>query len=464
MALRKGPRSFRELKSSHQGRPEPGSGVQLNWPALTSALSSCRLDDSLGRVEEVTGFLVLASGLSVRIGEVCRLVPGDGRIDSGVLAEVVAFREGRVLMLPFGDTQGLGPGALVTPTGHLPQAKVGNGLLGRIIDGMGRPLDRKGEIFETDTRDLYAQPPDPLCRKPISRVLDIGVRAVDGLLTCGQGQRVGIFSGAGVGKSTLLGMIARNTSADVNVIALIGERGSEVRRFIENALGPAGLARSVVVVVTSAEPAMLRRRGAFLATTIAEWFRDRGSNVLLMMDSLTRFAHAQRDVGLATGETASSRGYTPSVFSALPQLLERSGTSDQGSITGLYTVLVEGDDINEPVSDTARGLLDGHIVLSRELAQRGWFPAIDVLDSVSRSMMDLVSLEHAARADKVRAYLAAFKEVEDLVNMGEYERGANLLADEAIDRRKEVMQYLGQTVSDSCGFGSSQEQLRTLTR
>ncbi|MBI3890069.1 MAG: FliI/YscN family ATPase [Candidatus Wallbacteria bacterium] len=446
------------------GSGEPGELLRVNWTALASSLRSCRLDRSLGRVDEVVGSLVKAIGPKVRIGEMCELLPNDGRPGVSVRAEVVAFRDGKALLMPYGDLRGLGPGALVAPTGSLHSVKAGERLLGRVIGGLGEPLDGKGEIAFDCQYPLYAPPPDPLSRTPIDTVLPLGVRALDGLLTCGRGQRIGIFSGSGVGKSTLLGMIARNTAADVNVIALIGERGCEVRKFIDQNLGPKGLERSVVVVVPSAAPAMLRTRAAFKAMAIAEYFRDRGGHVLLMMDSLTRFAWALREVGLAAGEAATARGFTPSVFSVLPQLLERSGTAAAGSITGLFTVLVEGDDFNEPVSDTVRGLLDGHVVLSRTLAQKGWFPAIDVPASVSRLMQDVVPGHQQRRANCLRSMLTAHAEVEDLVNMGEYRQGANPDADLAMARQEELRGFLQQDVSESAPYEQTCSQLDRVTR
>ncbi len=442
----------------------PANGIRLNWHSLAASVRGARIDRPLGRVDEVVGCLVKAILPKVRIGEVCDLLPADDRTGAGVQAEVVSFRDDRALLMPYGDLRGLGPGALVAPRGRQHTVGVGEPLLGRVIGGLGEPKDGKGPTHAGERYPLYAQPPEPLGREPINTVLPLGVRTIDGMLTVGRGQRVGIFSGSGVGKSTLLGMIARNTAADVNVIALIGERGCEVRKFVEKSLGSAGLARSVVVVVDGAAPAMLRVRAAFKAMAIAEYFRDRGQNVLLMMDSLTRFAHALREVWLAAGEAPTSRGYTPSVFSTLPQLLERSGTSDRGSITGLFTVLVEGDDMNEPVADTVRGLLDGHIVLSRTLAQKGWFPAVDVPASVSRSMNDIVDREHERRASRMRGMLAAHAEVEDLVNMGEYQPGSNPEADAALERFTEVRSFLQQDVSESSPFTETCARLAAVTR
>jgi flagellum-specific ATP synthase len=460
-------RSGKFARARPRSAPEPRADADricLNWRALRAAVESCPLDRPLGRVHEVVGSLVKADGPCVPIGEVCELLSPEAGPGPGVPAEVVAFRDGKVLLLPYGEIRGLGPGALVAPTGTQHRVRVGEGLLGRVVGGLGEPLDEKGEVVTQAIYPLYAPPPDPLKRTPIDTVLPLGVRALDGMLTVGRGQRMGIFSGSGVGKSTLMGMIARNTDADVNVIALVGERGWEVRKFIDQSLGEEGLARSVVVAVPGSAPAMLRARGAFKAMAIAEYFRDQGKHVLLMMDSLTRFAHALREAGLAAGETASARGFTPSVFSVLPQLLERSGTSERGSITGLFTVLVEGDDFNEPVSDAARGLLDGHVVLSRALAQRGWFPAIDVAGSVSRLMTDLVDETQLAGAQRVRSMLAAHAEVEDLVNMGEYDFGSNPEADLALERYHELKGFLQQDLSDSASFDDTCERLEEVSR
>ncbi|MBI2943119.1 MAG: FliI/YscN family ATPase [Candidatus Wallbacteria bacterium] len=454
----------RRAASPAAGSALAGQPIRINWGALASSLGSCPIDRPLGRVDEVVGSLVKAVGPKVRIGEMCELIPSDERPGVSVRAEVVAFRDGKALLMPYGDLRGLGPGSLVAPTGSLHSVKVGERLLGRVIGGLGEPLDEGGDVAFDGHYPLYAAPPEPLRRTAIDTVLPLGVRALDGLLTCGRGQRIGIFSGSGVGKSTLLGMIARNTAADVNVIALIGERGCEVKKFIDQSLGPAGLARSVVIVVPSSAPAMLRTRAAFKAMAIAEYFRDRGGHVLLMMDSLTRFAWALRDVGLAAGEAATARGFTPSVFSVLPQLLERSGTSLQGSITGLFTVLVEGDDLNEPVSDTVRGLLDGHVILSRSLAQKGWFPAIDVPASVSRLMKDIVGPQQQLRANRIRSMLTAHAEVEDLVNMGEYRRGANPDADLALERFGELRGFLQQDVGEQARWDDTRSRLDQVTR
>jgi flagellum-specific ATP synthase len=383
----------------------------------------------------------------MRIGDLCYLSAGPGQ--ARVPAEVVGFRGDRLLLMPLGSMDGIGPGSLVQPTFQPHRVRAHSQLLGRVVNGMGQPIDGGEPIVEGDWLPLTASPPGPLERRRISEPLGTGVRAIDGLITCGKGQRVGIMSGSGVGKSKLMGMIARNTTADINVIALIGERGREVRDFIEDDLGPEGLARSVVVVATSDEPALLRIKGAFAATAIAEWFRGQGADVLLLMDSVTRFAMAQREVGLAVGEPPTTRGYPPSVYALLPRLLERAGTSPEGSITGLYTVLVEADDLNDPVGDAVRSILDGHIALSRGLASRGHFPAIDVLESISRVMIDVTSAEHRALATEFRRVLATYRDAEDLVNIGAYAEGSNPAIDRALRLMPKMRTFLQQQLDES---------------
>ncbi len=410
-----------------------------------------------GRVTQVVGVLVESHGPAARIGEICEIY--HSRNAGPLLAEVVGFREDRALLMPFGNLSEVGLGNEVVATGSPLKVRVGQSLLGRVLDGLGRPLDGKGPLdFEAEV-SVLGSPPHPLSRRRIKEPLAVGVRALDGLLTLGSGQRVGIFAGSGVGKSTLLGMIARNTAADVNVIALIGERGREVRDFLEKDLGEAGLRRSVVVVATSDQVAVARLRGAQVASSIAEYFRDCGLNVMLMMDSVTRVAWAQREIGLATGEPPTTRGYTPSVFAVLPSLLERSGTSDTGSITGLYTVLVEGDDMNEPVADTVRGILDGHIVLSRALAAQNHYPAIDVLASVSRLMPEVASDEHKEAAGTMRDVLSTYKSAEDLINIGAYADGSNPKIDYAKSKIDEVNAFLKQSVDDPAPFATTVDSL-----
>jgi flagellar protein export ATPase FliI len=397
-----------------------------------------------GRVKEVIGLVVKAAVPDVWIGELCLVYNSRSRFP--VKAEVVGFQGGDVLLMPLGDLQNVGPQSEVVPTGKGLTVKVGPQLLGRVLNGVGEPMDtrQRGPLEGGEECSVYSHPPDPLSRQRVTRPLSIGVRAIDSLLTCGEGQRIGLFAAAGVGKSTLLGMIARNTEADVNVIALIGERGREVRDFMEQDLGEEGLKRSVVVCATSNEPSLVRLKGAYVATAIAEHFRDQGKKVVLMMDSVTRFARAQREVGLACGEPPTRGGYTPSVFAELPKLLERSGNSDKGSITAFYTVLVAGDDMNEPVADEVRSILDGHIILSRELAVQGHYPAIDPLQSVSRVMSTVASAAHCRVATQVRDVLATYEKQKDLILLGAYQRGSDAKVDFAIDHIEAVQAFLKQ--------------------
>lgn len=403
-----------------------------------------------GKVTKVVGLTIESEGPEVSIGELCRI--RTVRNNDEIISEVVGFRDSRVLLMPLGDMSGIGPGATVIATGDSLNVAVGKNLVGRVLDGLGNPIDDKGPLDIEKYYPVNQKPPHPLTRKRISRPLSLGIKAVDGLLTVGKGQRMGIFAGSGVGKSTLVGMIARNTKADINVIALIGERGREVREFIEKDLKEEGLSRSVVVVATSDQPALIRLKGALLATAIAEYFRDQNKDVLLMMDSLTRFAMAQREIGLAIGEPPVSRGYTPSVFATFPKLLERSGNSEKGSITGLYTVLVDGDDMNEPVTDAARGILDGHIVLSRALANRNQYPAIDVLASISRVMSDVTTPEHRKISNEIKKAMAIYKDSEDLINIGAYVRGSSDKIDYAISVIDNIIGFLEQGTHDSYSY------------
>ena len=417
-----------------------------------------------GRVNQLIGLVVESKGPEAGIGERCEiLLPGHRTGRPPLQAEVVGFREGRTLLMPLGDAAGVGPGQTVVATGTAVQVGVGDALLGRVLDGLGRPLDGLGLPALEGRRSIDARPPDVLLRPNIRSPLALGVRAIDTLMPCGTGQRMGIFAGSGVGKSTLMGMMARGSSADVNVIALVGERGREVREFIEHDLGPEGLARSVVVVATSDQPALVRIKAAFVATTIAEFFRDRGADVLLMMDSVTRLAIAQREVGLAIGEPPATRGYTPSVFALLPRLLERAGTSPVGSITALYTVLVEGDDMNEPVADAVRSILDGHIVLSRDLAHRHHYPAIDVLQSVSRLTAQLLSREHQEAGGRLRSLLAAHRSAADLIAIGAYVSGSDPLVDEARAKYDAIEGFLRQAVDDPYSRDDALDRLLALT-
>lgn len=413
---------------------------------LQGALRTAELHRRHGRVRDLIGLIVEATGLEAEIGEVCEIETGRGR--RTVPAEVVGFRAGRTLLMALGDPEGIGPGAPVSATGRPMRVEVSDGLLGRAIDGLGRPIDSAGPLASAVSRTVAASPPDPLQRPRIEQRMTLGVRALDALVPCGHGQRLGIFAGSGVGKSSLLGMIARSTSAEVNVICLVGERGREVREFMERDLGPEGLARSVVVVATSDQPALVRIKAALTATTIAEHFRDQGRDVLLMMDSVTRFAMAQREVGLAIGEPPATRGYTPSVFALLPKLLERSGTSAKGSVTGLYTVLVDGDDMNEPIADAVRSILDGHVVLSRDLAHAGHYPAIDVLASVSRLVGEIVTPETRSDGNAVRRLMAAYREKQDLIAIGAYQQGTDPLTDAAIAARPHIEAFLRQSVGE----------------
>src|ERR1700756_2219979 len=408
-----------------------------------------------GIVEKVVGNTIESHGPNVTMGSVCWLETQDRRIP----VEVVGFTDGKVIAMPLGKIDGVRQGDILQASGRTASIGMSEQLQGRVLDGLGRPIDEAPLPVALDRQDLYAEPTNPLSRDPIRDPLQTGVRAIDGLLTCGLGQRIGIFGGSGVGKSTLLGMIARYTSADINVIALIGERGREVREFIENDLGAEGLKRSIVIVSTSDQPALVRIRAAFAATAAAEYFRDRGFNVMLMMDSVTRFAMAQREVGLAAGEPPSSKGYTPSVFSLLPKLLERSGKFARGSITAFYTVLVEGDDMNDPIADHARSILDGHIVLDRDLATRGHYPCIDVLSSVSRLMSHLVTPELKNAAYEIRDLMATYKKSEDLINIGAYKRGSNPRIDTAIDRADAINAFLKQRPEEPSPLPFTQQQL-----
>ena len=408
---------------------------------LAAAIAHAPRFSSVGRICSVAGLCAEAEGLVAKIGDLCHILRRDGR--PGLLAEVHGFEGRRVLLLPLGELGGIGPGAKAVCWGQALRIPVGPGLLGRTVDAFGAPLDGRPPPPAAGRHPVTAAPPGPLDRARVAEPLALGVRAVDGLLTCGKGQRLGIFSGSGVGKSVLLGMMARQSSADVNVIALVGERGREVREFLERDLAD-GLARSVVVAATAEQPASVRIKAGFTAMTIAEYFRDQGLDVLFMVDSITRLATAQREAGLSAGETPTARGHTPSVFAMLPRLLERAGATARGTITGLYTVLVEADDLNEPVSDASRAILDGHIVLSRALAEEGHFPAIDVNASISRSMRDIVSGEHAAAAAELRSMLAAYNEARDLLSIGAYEPGANPRLDAALDRLEEIHAYLRQ--------------------
>ena len=413
-----------------------------------------------GKVAKIIGLTIESIGPEARLNDLCWIYL-DAERTNYVMAEVVGFRDNRLILMPFDNVEGVGVGCIVENTGHPLSVLVGEELLGHTVDGIGRPTDVE-ELVLPYAYSIDAQPPDPMDRIIIHEVLPLGVKAVDGLITVGKGQRIGIFAGSGVGKSTLLGMFARNTKADINVIALIGERGREVREFIERDLGPEGMARSIVVVATSDKPALIRKTAAKTATAIAEFFRDQGKDVLLMMDSLTRFSMAQREIGLASGEPPVTRGYPPSVYSEMPKLLERAGTSDVGSITGLYTVLVDGDDFNEPITDTARSILDGHIMLDRKLGHKNHYPAIDVLQSISRVMSAIADKEHKELAGKLKNVMATYNEAEDLINIGAYKNGSNPEIDYAIKKIGQVNKFLCQATDEKYQFEEELELLKSV--
>ncbi|MGC8771187.1 MAG: flagellar protein export ATPase FliI [Brevinematia bacterium] len=407
---------------------------------------------TIGRISDIVGLSIESIGPFASVGDVCFIETKNGSETNYIKGEVVGFKNKKTLIMPLGDVSGIAPGQKIINLGRKMEIPVGKELLGRIVTGDGSPIDDKGPLLCKDFYPVDRKPPDAYNRKRIKEPITTGIKAIDATTTVGKGQRMGIFSGSGVGKSTLLGMIARNTNADVNVIALIGERGREVRDFIEKDLGEEGLKRSVVVVVTSNEPPLLRIRGAYVATAIAEYFRDQGLDVMFLMDSVTRFAMAQREIGLAIGEPPATKGYPPSVFSTLPKLLERTGTSDKGTITAFYTVLVEGDDVSEPISDTVRGILDGHLVLSRQLAHKNHYPAIDVLQSISRLMVEIVDRNHFDNAGKLREVLANYKEAEDLINIGAYVKGSNPKIDYAISKIEAVNSFLKQGIYEKSDF------------
>jgi flagellum-specific ATP synthase len=416
-----------------------------------------------GRVAQAVGIVIEGYGPMTTVGELCQITREDG--GAPIPAEVVGFRGDRVLLMPLGDMQGIGPGSRISMTGQVASLPVGPGLLGRILDGLGNPLDEKGPVETTARYPLHANPPNPLQRARIRAPLDLGIRAINGFLTCGQGQKMGIFSGSGVGKSVLLGMISRYTKADVNVIALIGERGREVKEFLERDLGAEALQRTVVIVATSDQAPLIRLRAALVATTIAEYFRDQGKQVLLLMDSLTRLAYSQREVGLAIGEPPTTKGYTPSVFAMLPKVLERVGTGPgTGAITGLYTVLVDGDDMTDPIADTVRSILDGHIVLSRTLAAQNHFPAIDLLQSTSRVMRDIVGRGHDGAAKSMLELIARYRQSEDLILLGAYKQGMNKTLDRAVRAQDAINAYLRQEVEQPSAFAASVQGLESLAK
>lgn len=432
--------------------------MAIDLTKYKNAINAAKPVNYLGYVTQIVGLTIESKGPQVSMGEIC-IIKAEER---DIKAEVVGFKDSKVLLMPLGEMVGIGPGQPIFSTGEILQVKVGDELLGRALDGLGRPIDGKPPIESDEFYPVQNDAPQPLSRNRIKDYLQMGVKVIDGLLTIGKGQRVGIFAGSGVGKSTLLGMIARNTKADINVIALIGERGREVKEFLEKDLKEEGLKRSVVITATSDQPALVRVKAALLATAVAEYFRDQGRDVMLMMDSLTRFSMAQREIGLATGEPPVSRGYTPSVFSMMPKLLERAGNSDKGSITGLYTVLVDGDDLTEPITDTARGILDGHIVLSRKIANKNHYPAIDVLASISRVMGDVTTPEHRQYAGHIKSLMATYREAEDLINIGAYSKGSNKDIDMAVKKIDMINDFLRQKVDENIPFEDTARMMKEI--
>lgn len=435
------------------------NSVKLNEAA--EILSQIDPLSRMGKVKSIVGMMIEATGLTASVGEICYIKSNvKGKPD--IMSEVVGFKDDKILLMVYSEIKGVGPGSLVVPTRNRLRVPVGDFLIGRTIDAMGNPIDGLGEFVDPSYYHVETTYTNPLARPRIDTCMCYGIKAIDGMLTIGKGQRMGIFAGSGVGKSTLMGMIAKNIRSDVNVIALVGERGREVKEFIEKDLGEEGMARTVLVIATSDQPAMLRAKCALVATTIAEFFRDQGNDVLLMMDSLTRFAMAQREIGLATGEPPIARGYTPSIYAELPRLLERSGNFKTGSITGIYTVLVEGDDTNEPISDTVRGILDGHIVLSRAFANRNHFPAIDVNASISRLMSDIATPEHKKNAAKIRDLLSVYYQNYDLVSIGAYKPGVNPRLDEAIAKIDAINEFLRQPTNQAFSFEETLELMENI--
>ena len=433
--------------------------MELIDSKFNSILDSIDVIDTVaheGRISQIIGLVIEATGLEGSLGDLCSIRTKDNRT---IQAEIVGFKGNKILMMPFEEIMGISPGSPVSVNPQPMNIPVGNQLLGRILDGMGNPIDGKGPITGTQFQPVYNVPPDPLDRKRITEIISTGIRSIDGFLTLGKGQRIGIFSGSGIGKSVLLGMISRFTSAEVNVIALIGERGREVREFIERDLGPEGLKRSVVIVATSDQSAMVRIKGSLIATAIAEYFRDEGKNVMFMMDSLTRVAMAQREIGLAIGEPPTTKGFTPSVFSFLPKLLERTGTGKKGSITGLYAVLIEGDDMDDPIGDTARSILDGHIILSRKLSTKGHYPAVDVLDSVSRLFQDIADENHIKCTRELIELLSEYREAEDMISIGAYSEGSNPKVDRALKLKSKIDKFLRQDINEPSQFDDTLNSL-----
>ena len=423
----------------------------MDFAELRDSIKQTELYRYQGKIEKIVGMTIEATGPLCNIGDVCRIYR-KGRTGEVIYSEAVGFNQGRVMLMPYTDIEGIGPGSIVENTGDKLTIGVGEELIGRVINAIGQPIDGKGPIETTEKYSIAGESVNPLTRPAIKDIIPFGVKAIDGLLTIGRGQRMGIFAGSGVGKSTLLGMIAREVQADINVIALVGERGREVLEFIERDLGPRGMARSALVVATSDQPSMMRNKCPMTATAIAEYFKDKGKNVLLMMDSLTRFAMAQREIGLAVGEAPIARGYTPSIYTQMPKLLERAGNFEKGSITGIYTVLVEGDDTNEPISDTVRGIIDGHIIMSRKIAARNHYPAIEILESVSRLMSEIASKEQKAAASKLRNLLSTYNSNYDLVSIGAYKKGTNHALDEALRKIDKINAFLQQSTDEAFSY------------
>lgn len=434
----------------------------MNWDKnkYINIINKTQSIKEIGKITEIIGLTIESDGPKASIGDLCYIY--NDYNDKPTMAEVVGFKQDKILLMPLGNPDGIRPGALVVNSGSAMKIGVGNQLIGRVLDGLGNPIDTLGEIRFSEYRSTRADSINPLKRKRISEPLSLGIKSIDGFMTLGKGQRMGIFAGSGVGKSTTIGMMAKNTSADLNVIALIGERGREVKEFIEEILGPDGMKRSIVIAATSEQPSLVKIKAAFVATSIAEYFRDKGLDVLFMLDSVTRIAMAQREVGLAIGEPPATRGYTPSVFALMPKLMERAGTNEFGTITGLYTVLVEGDDFNEPISDTARSILDGHIMLSRELAHKNHYPAVDVLQSLSRVMGDVTTKEHRNAAGAIRNLLAVHKKNEDLINIGAYVKGSDSNCDKAIAMMNEINGFLTQSTDEKINYEETVAKLLQL--
>jgi flagellum-specific ATP synthase len=440
--------------------PMNNIGTLINFDKYLKAIRTCNTIDIAGKIVKVAGLVAEADGPGMSVGSVCAIKRSDGK---DVQAEVIGFNDNRILVMPFGEMRGIEPGSPIVSVHKEPSVEVGESFLGRVVDGLGRPLDNRGIVRPEDRYPIFGRVRNPLKRKIIKEVIDVGVTAINSLITLGKGQRIAVMAGSGVGKSVLMGMIARNTTADVSIVALIGERGREVREFVERSLGPEGLKKSVVIAATSDSAALERIRGAHLATAMAEYFRDRGLDVILMMDSVTRFAMSLREVGLAVGEPPSAKGYTPSVFVQIPKLLERAGTFEKGgSITGIYNVLVEGDDMNEPIADAVRSTVDGHVVLSRKLSQKGYYPAIDPLASISRVMNDIADADHLDYARKLIRIVSTYKESEDLINIGAYADGSDSQIDQAKAMIHQVNAFLQQDIHQKVSFKETIESLKQL--